>query len=764
MTKLCFGNNRSLASVKEAMEAAKAARRERFSHEADKRRRRALRGHRAGVQKLRALWETAVNNRVQEALGQRRYTVNVPAIVRTAKTHKRVVIGSQKAFQAVTHRLTAKQGEMFSVMSLNYNQSTGWFSPMAVKVPVSLETPELEHTVREENSHINSITMMPIERFSRAYINVCCGDNPALLDLLLLDGKIYCVLKVGANGKSVAEDFYVKDVEEGKALNLVTGEPCSFDDFDHENVHVHVYGLLGVSSPGQLKQGEISLYCESLDGFNARKHLNKMTHGMYDLIVKKYAGKQDQLKALAQLSTRISQFKAGMVRTKPIRGIAITMAKIKDELGNDWMDGLQLFSAEGVARAFGDNQFTVLPSAVDGAAAQARPLIVNKGLGLCMPTWCMLVILKSQGCDYEFIAQDELTEEQFEDYQNTVLWGVGPYVGKTLVILPTFKKKNGDVMTDMEKLARVDAWVDLNVHKTVCDIRLPFTGFNVMSFDHGKRTVEEEANTSNQLLSSALFADALRTIAYMKQCAKKEADKIMAKAVNTEGKRLTAKDLLGDLAMASQIAYPEFAVRHWAPYFQDNLNKALEGFGTRLKKLSISTDGIYLKIIPDLAHFFGINLLKYYAEDGTCEMLAPQLSREGINRAIAVKYPKMGTDEFAKVILVSPEELVERARVHLENGDITEEQFAVIEHVLTHLHDGVVMVPAIEELKNMLAGMDFDGDALILYCDETLVEVIWAIKPVATTIMKDKDFAKLQASRCGDDFRNFVKAELSKRR
>ena len=216
----------------------------------------------------------------------------------------------------------------------------------------------------------------------------------------------------------------------------------------------------------------------------------------------------------------------------------------------------------------------------------------------------------------------------------------------------------------------------------------------------------------------------------------------MANAVRMDGRRLTAKDLLGDLAMASQTAYPEFAVKHWAPYFQDNLNKALEGFGSRLEKLSVSTDGIYLKIISDLSHFFGINLLQYDAEEGVCEVLAPQLSKEGKRRAIAIKYPKMATDEFAKIIPVAPEDLVERARYHLENGEITEEQFDVLQHVLYMLHDGIIMVPAIEGLKNMLAGMDFDGDALVAYCDETLVDIIWAIKPVATTIMEDKDFAR----------------------
>ena len=675
-----------------------------------------------------------------------RYLTNVNAVVEAARAHKRVVVSNQEEFLAVQHRLTQKVGQMFSVMSLNYNKATGWFAPMAVKVPVSLETAELEGYVRPENTHINSMVMMPMERFCRAYINVCTGDNPDLLDLLLVNGKIYCVVKIGANGKNVKESFFVQSEKEGVALNIINGKECPFEAFEREDIHVHVYGLLGVSSPGQQKQGEISLYCENLDGFDAHEHLNTMTHGMYDLICRYYAGRQDVLKTLAQISTRISQFKAGMVRTKPIRGIAISMFKVKDVLGNEWMDGLQLFSAEGVASAFSDDQFTVLPSAVDGAAAQARPLIVNKGLGLCIPTQCILTILRALGCEFEFIAQDEITDKQYQNYLDAVLEKSGDYKGKTVVILPTFKKEDGSIMDDEEKLMHIDAWVDLNVHKTVCDIRRPFTGFNVMGFDHGKKTVEEEANTSNQLLASALYADTPRTLAYMQQCTQKEADGIMANAVRMDGRRLTAKDLMGDLAMASQTAYPEFAVKHWAPYFQDNFNKALEGFGTRLQKLSVGTDGIYLKIIPDLAHFFGINLLHYDVEAGTCEVLAPQLTKNGKERAIAIKYPKMAVDEFAKIIPVAPEELVERARYHLQQENITEEQFDVLQHLFYMLHDGIIMVPAIEGLKNMLAGMDFDGDALVAYCDDTLVDIIWAINPVATTIMDDKDFASYRVA------------------
>lgn len=689
-----------------------------------------------------------------------RYLTNVNAVVEAARANKRVVISNQEEFLAVSHRLTQKVGKMFSVMSLNFNGATGRFSPMAVKVPVSLETAELEKYVRPENVHINSITMMPVERFCRAYINVCSADKPELLDLLLIDKHIYCIVETGTNGKAVSEGFYVMSNTEGYLMDI-TADPenkktallYSIEDFQKENVRVYEYSLLGVSSPGQQKQGEITLYCENLDGFDAKEHLDKMTHGMFRLLCQYYAGREGVLKTLAQISTRISQFKAGMVRTKPIQGIAISMFKVEDSLGNEWMDGLQLFSAESVAHAFSDEQFTVLPSAVDGAAAQARPLIVNKGLGLCMPTQCVLTILRALGCKFVFLAQDELTDEQFKNYQKAVLeknteeepQKAGPYSGKTVVVLPTFKKEDGSIMTDEEKLEHIDAWVDLNVHKTVCDIRRPFTGFNVMGFDHGKKSIEEEANTSNQLLASAVFADTLRTRAYMQECAQKEADGIMANAVRMEGRQLKAKDLLGDLAMAAQNAFPQFAVKHWAPYFQDTLNKALEGYSTRLKKLSVGTDGIYLKIIPDLSNFFGISLLQYDAEAGTCEVLAPQLSKANIRRAIAIKYPKMAVDEFAKIIPVAPEDLVERARYHLEQGSITEEQFDVLQHVFYMLHDGIIMVPAIEELKNMLAGMDFDGDALVAYCDETLVDIIWAINPVATTIMENKKFAKFQA-------------------
>jgi hypothetical protein len=44
----------------------------------------------------------------------------------------------------------------------------------------------------------------------------------------------------------------------------------------------------------------------------------------------------------------------------------------------------------------------------------------------------------------------------------------------------------------------------------------------------------------------------------------------------------------------------------------------------------------------------------------------------------------------------------------------------------------------------MLAGMDFDGDALVVYCDGEFVDIIWLVKPVATTIMTDDEFNELR--------------------
>ena len=54
------------------------------------------------------------------------------------------------------------------------------------------------------------------------------------------------------------------------------------------------------------------------------------------------------------------------------------------------------------------------------------------------------------------------------------------------------------------------------------------------------------------------------------------------------------------------------------------------------------------------------------------------------------------------------------------------------------------MIPAIETLKNMLAGLDFDGDAVSLFFDKDIVDIMWKLTPKAVIIDED-DVSDLDA-------------------
>jgi hypothetical protein len=676
------------------------------------------------------------------------YSKSFKEEIAKAKKEGRTIVATHKEFSRVRHALTAPKGQPYSIMSLV--EYEGCFHPMAVSMPVGLETEYIEPFIRTENTHVNEYFLNEVERFSRTHINVSV-ENVEMMNLLLQDNRIYVIVRKGKNGKTVSENFYVSSGN-GTYIDIVKGEEVQIPI--GVMAEVYIYETIGVSSPGQLKSKEITLYCTNLPGFDPVEHLDNMTHGMFKMLLQYYRGKSFKgLKELAQISTRISQFKAPMVKTKPIKGMAITFAKLKDERGNEWADGYYEIAAEGAAECLSDERFLVLPSAIDGDGAQARPFIVNKGLGHITIRKAIIEKMRALKLTVDglsvknrfiFRAQDELTEEDILNYEEAVIEKKGSWYGKTLILIPSFHREDGSTVSNKDVFQMVDIWVDLNVHKTVCDLRRPFSGLNIMGMAHEKVSVEDEANTSNQLLATALFADFFRAQEYMKKCAKEEAARITTNALTGEARRLGVRELQADLALASQAINPEFARTQWAPYFQDNLNKALEGFGNRLAKLSVKTDGIYLKIMPDFSHMFGINLLRYDDQTGECEVLAPQMNREMRRRGIGIKYPKMAFDEFAKLIFVTADELIDRAYGYLCNGFITELQYEIICHEITHLHDGIVMVPAIEGLKNMLAGMDFDGDAMVIYCDEEFVKIIWSVRPVATIILREDEYLEYQ--------------------
>ena len=118
--------------------------------------------------------------------------------------------------------------------------------------------------------------------------------------------------------------------------------------------------------------------------------------------------------------------------------------------------------------------------------------------------------------------------------------------------------------------------------------------------------------------------------------------------------------------------------------------------------------------------------------NGQAEVLCPIAEWNNIKKFIALKYPKMHILEFLKAIVVPVDEYCDRVDA---STTLTDTQKFLVKDAARHQSKGLMALPAIEILKNMLAGMDFDGDAAQLYFDKVATTIAWQKNPVAV----DKD-------------------------
>jgi len=170
--------------------------------------------------------------------------------------------------------------------------------------------------------------------------------------------------------------------------------------------------------------------------------------------------------------------------------------------------------------------------------------------------------------------------------------------------------------------------------------------------------------------------------------------------------------------------------------YKKNANKTVEGLVTAASKVKYPTSGNYCLAVVDYGMVVAMQKILGITDDGCVECFSPAMNHNEIEKAIGVKFPKMGINEFAKFIAVSLEEIKNRLAKLVDSGEISRKTANIIYRIYRRTSNGVVIIPAIEILKNLLAGMDFDGDAIQLYFDEEIVETLWSTESVAVIIDK----------------------------
>lgn len=497
------------------------------------------------------------------------------------------------------------------------------------------------------------------------------------------------------------------------------------------NVIVYNVPFIGgqTCTNGQMKKGDITLVAANRTGFNPVASWNRVTYGASEILTDEET--EVTPKDIAQANARLSAYKAPSVPFMRVDCAAFLMGKLTYGMikgGNEYKDGFGFVASEpfceGLNNAFADEYFFV-PSAADGLGVQVRPwtcklmaeIVQRKYITEMISHWGFSVCVLERG---------HISQEDKEEFYKTIKskGKSGKFAGKVVVIC-----------NDRTKCYLYDFFTDLNGLKAPFDPDLE-SWLEMLDMTHTEHKVEKGANTSSQLIQSLMVADPEATFSLLENLAARYLSDKKNKLMTDKGVPLTWTEKNDPYMTVQQVlgrVFPKFVREYYAPIWHTIVDKTVEGYVTRINRLNLPTYGAYTKVVSDSAADFGVKILDIVEEDGEkfVEVVAPVATSHGYDKAAGIKYPKQGIAEYLKCKVISKKEYCDRVK---NNTVLTDVQKDVLISHVRNLSGGLLMIPAIETLKNLLAGMDFDGDGIILFFERDLLDILFQIEPKAVVI------------------------------
>lgn len=504
---------------------------------------------------------------------------------------------------------------------------------------------------------------------------------------------------------------------------------------------VHAYGLgrdeMGYqfASASQMKQQDITI--PEISNKTAKRFM-AVCNGTFGEIMSYDDIKDLTLEELSKLASRLSLFfpPAGLLDAKQyhLKSVAVFMGKFKNEDDNEFEDGQHLGTAESLAAACNaaSNKFQVVPGACLGVHAQDRPFCANKSKVEFVMQDELSYRIRKIGVEVVVLRKGSITKQQQKDFNSAIKNKKGPYKGKIVIICDDNVK---DPIGECESLS------DLNAVKCPWNLKTD-SNWHILKFSHAPKDVLKGAKISNMLLQSLMLADFQGTFDFIEKLLKKDIDEKIERLITEELRAPSSMDFIGlnslNISSVAMNCLPSYVkkfeqdiYRAWA----DNEIKSAKKGATEIK---LHIEGAYLMLTPDIATRWGSNVLEVKEDkDGVyIEVVSNYADRYTIEKFIAIKYPKMHTREYLKCKVISPKEYAQRV---MNSNKFTEEEKVFLMRDIYHLSAGMVMIPSVEIIKNLAAGLDFDSDACQCFYNNFIVDTLWKETMEAVQIIKEAD-------------------------
>lgn len=495
-------------------------------------------------------------------------------------------------------------------------------------------------------------------------------------------------------------------------------------------------GVLNVTA-GEKKSGTVLMHDASNEAM--RMHWNAcryaVTCGVSQITERDGAYSQ---KDLCQGSNRVSQAMAPNLNIGKVGNMALLAGKFKDAEGNEAMDGFAVLSDEAIT--FWLNMLSpkyVFNSAfVRGMLFQCR-MYSMKTLGIAAGPLFMKSVL-------QHLSYSEVVVIRRNDYKaikeglqarfNSLWWEKkGADAGKLFVIVDDEEaEKKLQFDGDGKLIGGVEVITDLNGAKAPWALASE-SGWPILSVSHGTKNVSKGASMSSQMLQTAALYDWEGTKELVSEICERKAETLTDRVLEDrpcsyfserEAEETSVADAI--ISMTGEIG------KKMGVFYRHASEQALKSLLSDSRTLNFKLGGFYTKAEPEIGAWFGKKFLGR-TDKGYIQCYSPLANRLGIKYAIGVKYPKAGSEEFVIIEFVSKAEY----RKMVMRSDLSADDKAACLEMINATSEGALVMPDIEIIKNLLAGMDFDGDSIIVITEPVIVETFAKIKFKAVKIDDD---------------------------
>ena len=418
--------------------------------------------------------------------------------------------------------------------------------------------------------------------------------------------------------------------------------------------------------------------------------LDLVTSGAYSIDY----GKEMQYAKFAKLAGRWTQFQAPSVSLGSVGRYALFDGVINENRLDGMMYGSATFVADAILKMKG---YRIHPDALNGIFMQIRPTLIKAGMIITKDEYIENLIYTLDPNPIVFRYED-VTEEIINNIRN------GQYRNRIIII--------GD---PEEPIAYV---ADRNALKSDYDFRI-VPEFTVLRF-----LKSTDSNFSSTIFQKCVAKDANKAINLAKRLFVEFSAERLNSMLEPKARVLSPDKFEGAFYMDEILenVFPKYVMMdsNFAINKLDNVTKSIN---KALDRFKVPMNGKNAGLTVGLEVAFG---LKSFLGDHEvyCHSLERMLKKEERPeekwKVFMIKYPSMDIDEYQVARLVSTSELKKRIKASGLSKDM---QNMFIDYYCS-LHDSVIVVPACEVFKNMLAGSDFDTDQVCCSIDEELVELL----------------------------------------